>query len=128
MGALPVHGYNIPQLSQFWAHSDIDGTFYVINVNNVNATTSKVTVRSFPPLALLTGLPFYYTPKFSSLDGTFLVTFLHVPQLSQFLTRPDTDGTFFVISAYNVRASAAEWQDTLLPTSMMHNPSHPHVP
>ncbi len=50
VGALPVHGYNIPQLSQFWAHSDIDGAFFVINVNNVNATTAKVAVRSISPL------------------------------------------------------------------------------
>ena len=36
VGALPVHGYNIPQLGQFWAHSDIDGTFFVIPVDNIN--------------------------------------------------------------------------------------------
>ena len=44
VGALPVHGYNVPQLSQFWAHSDINGTFSVIDVNNVNATAAIVAV------------------------------------------------------------------------------------
>ena len=40
-----MHGYSIPQLSQFWAHSDINGTFYVINVTNINATAATVSVR-----------------------------------------------------------------------------------
>ncbi|CAL5229447.1 g12772 [Coccomyxa viridis] len=42
VGALPVHGYSIPQLSQFWAHSDINGTFNVINVTSINATAATV--------------------------------------------------------------------------------------
>lgn len=45
VGALPVHGYSIPQLSQFWAHSDINGTFSVINVTSINATAASVAVR-----------------------------------------------------------------------------------
>ena len=50
VGALPVHGYSIPQLSQFWAHSDINGTFYVINVTNINATAATVSVRLYSPI------------------------------------------------------------------------------
>ncbi|CAK0787274.1 hypothetical protein CVIRNUC_010492 [Coccomyxa viridis] len=42
VGPLPVHGYNIPQLGQFWAHSDIDGTFYIIPVDNINGSAATV--------------------------------------------------------------------------------------
>lgn len=44
VGALPVHGYSIPQLGQFWAHSDLDGSFFVISVDNINATRAPVAV------------------------------------------------------------------------------------
>ena len=46
VGALPVHGYNIPQLGQFWAHSDIDGRFFVIPVNNINGSAASVAVSA----------------------------------------------------------------------------------
>ena len=46
VGPLPVHGYNIPQLGQFWAHSDIDGTFYIIPVDNINGSAATVAVRA----------------------------------------------------------------------------------
>ena len=52
VGALPVHGYSIPQLGQFWAHSDINGTFSVISATNVNATAATVAV-SLASLSLL---------------------------------------------------------------------------
>lgn len=52
VGALPVHGYNVPQLGEFWLHSDIDGTFYVISVDNVNASAAKVAVSGHFALAL----------------------------------------------------------------------------
>ena len=46
VGALPVHGYNIPQLGQFWAHSDIDGTFFVISVDNIDGSAASVAVSA----------------------------------------------------------------------------------
>ena len=46
VGALPVHGYNIPQLGQFWAHCDIDGTFFVIPVDNINGSAASVAVSA----------------------------------------------------------------------------------
>ena len=46
VGALPVHGYNVPQLGQFWSHSDIDGSFFIISVNAINATAAEVAVRA----------------------------------------------------------------------------------
>ena len=55
VGALPVHGYSIPQLGQFWAHSDINGTFSVISVTNINATASAVAVG--PSKSLLPPCP-----------------------------------------------------------------------
>jgi hypothetical protein len=39
-----VHGYSIPQLNEFWAHSDIDGSFFVIPVDNINTTEAPVAV------------------------------------------------------------------------------------
>ena len=45
VGALPVHGYDVPQLGQFWSHSDIDGSFFVISVDAINATAAEVAVR-----------------------------------------------------------------------------------
>ena len=46
VGALPVHGYDVPQLGQFWSHSDIDGSFFVISVDAINATAAEVAVRA----------------------------------------------------------------------------------
>lgn len=45
VGALPVHGYSVVQLKQFWAHSDIDDSFFVISLDNINATAASVAVR-----------------------------------------------------------------------------------
>ncbi|BDA42283.1 hypothetical protein COCOBI_03-1700 [Coccomyxa sp. Obi] len=42
VGALPVHGYSVVQLKQFWSHSDIDGSFFVISLDNINATAASV--------------------------------------------------------------------------------------
>lgn len=44
VGALPVHGYSIIQQREYWAHSDVAGSFYVISLDNVNATKAPVAV------------------------------------------------------------------------------------
>ena len=48
MGALPVHGYSIIQRKEYWAHSDVAGTFYVISLDNINATEAPVAVSLQP--------------------------------------------------------------------------------
>ena len=42
VGALPVHGYSIIQRREYWLHSDIDGSFFVISLDNINATEAPV--------------------------------------------------------------------------------------
>jgi hypothetical protein len=44
VGALPVHGYSIIQRREYWAHSDVAGNFYVISLDNINATEAPVAV------------------------------------------------------------------------------------
>ena len=41
-----MHGYDVPQLGQFWSHSDIDGSFFIISVDAINATAAEVAVRA----------------------------------------------------------------------------------
>ena len=44
VGALPVHGYSVVQRREYWAHSDITGEFFVISLDNMNATEAPVAV------------------------------------------------------------------------------------
>lgn len=45
VGALPVHGYSVVQRREYWAHSDVTGEFFVISLDNINATEAPVAVR-----------------------------------------------------------------------------------
>lgn len=47
VGARPVHMYSINQTSSVWAHSDAEGTFYVIPVDNPENISVTTTVRSY---------------------------------------------------------------------------------
>jgi hypothetical protein len=47
VGARPVHMYSINQTSSVWAHSDAEGTFYVIPLNNSQNISVATTVRSY---------------------------------------------------------------------------------
>jgi hypothetical protein len=48
VGARPVHIYSINQTSSIWSHSDAEGSFYVIPVNNSqNLTATAIVPVSF---------------------------------------------------------------------------------
>ncbi len=44
VGGRPVHAYSINQTNTVWSHSDAEGTFYVIAVNNSQNLTVATTV------------------------------------------------------------------------------------
>jgi hypothetical protein len=47
VGARPVHIYSINQTSSIWSHSDAEGSFYVIPVNNSQNLTATAIVPSY---------------------------------------------------------------------------------
>lgn len=50
VGARPVHLYSVNQTSSIWSHSDAEGSFYVIPVNNSqNLTVTRVVPVSLKP-------------------------------------------------------------------------------
>ena len=52
MGALPVHGYAVTQTKEFWSHSDYDGSFWTISVDDVSQlNTSDIPVSTLCYLA-----------------------------------------------------------------------------
>ena len=51
VGARPVHLYFVENAGEIWSHSDAEGTFYVISINDV--TKLNATVPVSPLLACL---------------------------------------------------------------------------
>lgn len=47
VGGRPVHAYSINQTNTVWSHSDAEGAFYVIAVNNSQNVTVATTVQSY---------------------------------------------------------------------------------
>jgi hypothetical protein len=59
VGARPVHLYSVNQTSSAWSHSDAEGAFYVIPLDNPqNITAATIVPVSIHPLPLSLRRPF----------------------------------------------------------------------